>query len=415
MISRVLPLVLIFLAASYTSAEEIKFEAPKNLISSDIASSLLKESPTVAAANANLDVANQENGLLVRSPYEWTARATTQQRNVRSGERYTEWNVGVERPIRLLNKATFDKNLGQKIVSESLASYGEAMHEAALELAELWANWLTAENILALESQNLSSIEKNLAAVEMRTKAGDASNLELNLARAELAEQQRLTVEARTQATVSLTKLNNRFPTFMPTATDLPDPVPLYGNLEDWKERVITESDELKLAEIKVEKARIQADRLKADRIPDPTLGVFTASEVGGRERLVGVSVSMPIPTGLRNARGKKALAEVEVYKNEQSIVKRGLETKINSLWVNLQGLNNNFDLAQKNAQSMEKNAQLVQRAYTLGEADLQSLLLARRQAISANYTVLKTKSDSLKNYLELLVDAHLIWNLEHE
>jgi outer membrane protein TolC len=111
----------------------------------------------------------------------------------------------------------------------------------------------------------------------------------------------------------------------------------------------------------------------------------------------------MPIPTGLRNARGKKALAEVEVYKNEQSIVKRGLETKINSLWVNLQGLNNNFDLAQKNTQSMEKNAQLVQRAYTLGEADLQSLLLARRQAISANYTVLKTKSDSLKNYLEII------------
>jgi hypothetical protein len=51
-----------------------------------------------------------------------------------SGERFFEWNVGSV-PIRLLNKATFDKNLKAKNCLESLASYGEACREVALELA----------------------------------------------------------------------------------------------------------------------------------------------------------------------------------------------------------------------------------------------------------------------------------------
>ena len=56
-----------------------------------------------------------------------------------------------------------------------------------------------------------------------------------------------------------------------------------------------------------------------------------------------------------------------------------------------------------------------MQRAYTLGEAELQALLLARRQATAAMNHVLQAQVTSLKAYYGLLVDAHLIWDLEHD
>lgn len=55
------------------------------------------------------------------------------------------------------------------------------------------------------------------------------------------------------------------------------------------------------------------------------------------------------------------------------------------------------------------------QRAYALGEAELQALLLARRQATAALNNVLQAQVTAPKVYYGLLVDAHLIWNLEHE
>jgi hypothetical protein len=56
-----------------------------------------------------------------------------------------------------------------------------------------------------------------------------------------------------------------------------------------------------------------------------------------------------------------------------------------------------------------------MQRAYTLGEAELQALLLARRQATAATTSALQARVAALKAYYGLLVDAHLIWDLAHD
>lgn len=100
---------------------------PPGLLPTDIANALLQQDPGVAAARAGLDVALQEAGILDQSPYEWTTRATGQQRRLESGPRYNEWNVGIERTIRLPGKAAADRNIGKATVEESRARYGEAL------------------------------------------------------------------------------------------------------------------------------------------------------------------------------------------------------------------------------------------------------------------------------------------------
>ena len=51
----------------------------------------------------------------------------------------------------------------------------------------------------------------------------------------------------------------------------------------------------------------------------------------------------------------------------------------------------------------------------TVGQADLHALLLARRQATGAAQSALASKFAALKTYSLLLVDAHLIWGLDHD
>ena len=397
------------------AVEAVEPVNPPGLLPAEMARPLLEQDPGVAAARAGLEVALQEAGILDKSPYEWIVRSTAQQRRVENSSRYNEWSAGIERTLRLPGKAAADRNLGKATVEASQARYGEARHEAARELMGLWVEWLHAENAHTLAGQNLQATQESLAAVDKRVRAGDASKLDLNLARAELAEQRRLDNDAKTQAAVAWARLSTRFPGVARQGQALPTPLPLAEKAAFWRERILEQSDELKLAQTQLGVDQAHAERARKDRTPDPTLGVQTASEIGGRERLAGVTISMPIPGGQRHARSAKAMATVEVSRREVEFKQRQLETEIASAVATAQGAYDSLQIANEGTVAMQQNAALMQRAYTLGEAELQALLLARRQATAAMNSALQAQATALKAYYGLLVDAHLIWDLEHD
>ena len=397
------------------TAQAVEPVNPPGLLPTEIARPLLEQDPGVAAARAGLDVALQEAGILDRSPYEWTARVSGQQRRVDSGPRYNEWNVGIERTIRLPGKAEADRKLGKASVEESQARYGEALYEAARELMALWVEWLAAERARELAGDNLRSVQETLAAVEKRVRAGDASKLDLSIARSELAEQRRLENDAKTQATAAWARLSTRFPGGNRQIVALPMPLPIAEDATSWRERILAQSDELKVTQAQMQMAQARAERARADKTPDPTLGGYTASEVGGNERIYGVMLSVPIPGNARDARNAKAIAAVKVAQQEVQFKQRELETQIASAVATAQGAYDSLQIANEGAAFMQENAALMQRAYALGEAELQTLLLARRQATAAMNNALQAHAAALSAYYGLLVDAHLIWELDHD
>lgn len=411
MMIRLLLIGLLTLSATARAVEPVN---PPGLLATEMARPLLEQDPGVAAARAGLEVALQEAGILDKSPYEWIARTTGQQRKVQSGPRYNEWSVGIERTLRLPGKATADRNLGTATIQAAEARYRDAQHEAARELMGLWVEWLGAENARKLAERNLQSIQESLTAVEKRVRAGDASNLDMHIARAELAEQRRLENDAKTQASVAWARLSTRFPGVTPQPPALPAPSPLGEDLAFWRDRILAQSDELKIAQTQMQMDQARAERARRDRIPDPTFGLQTASEIGGRERIAGVVLSMPIPGQARQLRSAKAAAAVEVSRRELAFQQRQLETEIASAVATARGAYDSLQIANEGTLAMEQNAALMQRAYTLGEAELQALLLARRQATAAMNNALQAQVTALKAYYGLLVDAHLIWDLEH-
>ena len=411
MMPRLLLLTLFGLALSAQAAAP---ETP-GLLPTQIVRPLLEQDPSVAAARAGLEVARQEAGILDSSPYEWTAKLSSQRRTVREGPAYQEWNAGIERPLRLPGKAAADRNIGKATMEEAEARYGDALHEAARELLSLWLEWLSAERGRELASANRQSAQENLTAVEKRVRAGDASKLDASLAQADLAEQQRVHNDAKTQVAVAWGRLHARFPSIDQQFRVLPASLPIRENAAFWRERILSESDELKTAQAQLQRAQAQAERARADKLPDPTVGIYSASEIGGRERITGLTVSMPIPGGQRDRRSAKALHAVEVQRQQVELTKRQLEASIASAVASAEGAYASQQLAETGALAMHDNARLMQRAYALGEADLQALLLARRQATAATQNALIVKIEALKSYYLLLIDAHLIWDLEHD
>ena len=412
MIKRLFVFVLFGLSAS---AQALELVSPPGLLPTEIARSSLEQDPSVAAARLGLNVALEEAGILDKSPYEWIARATGQQRRVENGNNYNEWSVVIERGIRLPGKATADRNLGNLTIEQSQAIYGEALHEAARELIALWLDWLAAENAHKLAEENLQSVQESLAAVEKRVRAGDASKLDVNIAQAELAEQKRLANDTKTQASATWSRLSTRFPQVKREVTLLPMPALIGEDTAAWRERILSESDELKIAQLKLRIAQANADRAYTNKLPDPTIGLHTASEVGGRERISGITLSIPIPGGLRDSHSAKAISEVEVSRQEVEKTKRELESLIASAFVTAQGTYDSVQISMDGTSSMQKNASLMQRAYSLGEAELQALLLSRRQSTAAMNNLLQSQVAALKAYYGLLVDAHLIWDLAHD
>ena len=373
------PLLLIGLLTISGAALAVQPVNPPGLMPTEIARPLLEQDHGVAAARAGLDVALQEADILDRSPYEWTTRATAQQRRVESGLRYKEWNVGIERTIRLPGKAAADRNIGKATVEESQARYGEALHEAGRELMALWVDWLAAERARELAESSLQSTQASLAAVEKRLRAGDASKLDASIARAELAEQRRLDNDAKTQASAAWLRLSTRFPGVKRQLPALPAPLPIVDDAAFWRERILAQSDALKIVQTQMRMAEAQAERARTDKTPDPTLGLYTASEAGGGERISGIMISIPIPGGARDSRSAKAIAAVAVSRQEVQLKQRQLETEIASAVVTARGAYDSLHIANDGAAAMTENADLMQRAYALGEAELQALLAGEK------------------------------------
>jgi len=408
--------LLMSLLASVCIAQPVQQPAPPDLPANEIAQLLLTDDPSVVQARHALEAARHRAVGLTAGNQEWVARGTAQRRRDRgNGADFNEWTFGLERAIRVGGKAGLDRQLGEAHERMAAAKLGEARHEAARELLAQWLDWLAAERTRQLWTEQIAFAQDNLKAASTRRKAGDASKLEENAAQADLAEVQRQLSTAANGESKARARLRAHFPTLALQVPPLSEPLALNGDPGAWREQILKESDELRIAKEELRQAELLAARSRADRIPDPTLGVHTSSERSGAERIVGVTLSMPIGGVARGAHEREALQQVEAARAAVERKQRELEAEIAANLADAAGSLERWRFADQALAAGRDNTQLTQRAYSLGEADLQTLFLARRQSVDAALGAAQARIDALRARYRLLVDAHLIWGLEHD
>lgn len=389
---------------------------PRDLPPTVAARQWIDQDPAVQEARRALQAARHSAAMLRAGSHEWTTRIQGQRRNYREGGGNSkEWSVQLEKGIRINGKAGLDREIGEAEISIAEARLGESIHEAAQALLDLWIDGLAAVEAEALYRQQLESAQQNLRAVESRRKAGDASALDQSMATSDAAEVERLASQAASNLEKTRAKLRVRFPGAQLPNLALEEPRPPEGAELQWLTRVLDSSDLLRTTQGQLRRAELNAARASADRIPDPTVGFFAASEGFRQERIVGISVSIPLSGTYRSERAQQALQEAEAARSTVERQRRELETRVVETYADATGQATRWRLAEKGTSAASENARLTNRAYSLGEADLQSLLLARRQFLEAARASLESRVEALRAQYRLLIDSHLIWDLSQD
>ena len=190
-------------------------------------------------------------------------------------------------------------------------------------------------------------------------------------------------------------------------------PPPLEQPFAWWRERSLEESHELMLARHETARAKLAARRADADLRPDPTVGVRYASERSGSERIVGLTVAVPLPGQGRAAQSEAAEAMSRAAAHREAAVLRKLEAEIAAQHVQALVTRDNWLRLQRVAETFEQNAALLSRAYALGETPLGDVLIARRQAVEARMAADTAQLDASEARYRMMLDAHLLWDFD--
>ena len=373
--------------------------------------SVLTAQSTVKLERANQRKWNSGN-------YEFNLRAGTAQRKVdNSGQNLKEWDVALERPFRLPGKAQLDSSIGAENVARANYALSDARHEAARILLHLWFNWQREQVQMNQWQQQVDILKQQVLMTEKRMKSGDAPRMDMNQAQAAVAQASVSLQQTRVRAQLAASDLVRQFPGLsLPEQPRLVTPIPLEHDFSYWKDRVLQHNHELEMVQAENNIQQLLAQRSRADIMPDPTLGVRYASETGGNERITGLYISVPLSTGLRTATAESMSYQAEIAANREAAAKRRLEGDVYS--AHTQAVSNYETWRQANDayDSIRKNAELVTRAYSLGESSLSDTLVARRLALEAALAENIAQLDANEARYRMLLDAHQLWQTDtHE
>lgn len=368
-----------------------------------------------AASNLRLEQANQRKWN--SGNYEYNLRAGSAQRNISSsGQKLKEWDVALERPLRLPNKLSLDQEIGAASVARADFALGDARHEAARTLLRLWFAWQREQAQVTLWLNQIDIYQQQAATVEKRVKAGDAAKMELNQAQVMVAQAIVSSQQIQMRAQLAGNELRREFPSIQLEDDLIPaTPQPIDKDYDYWEARILDDNHELGMAREQSRVQQLLAQRSRADQIPDPTVGVRYSSEIGGAEKLTGLYVSIPLSVTARSATSEAAAQQAMIAADQYAFVQRRLKNDIDNAYRQATHSYANWQKAHEVAISVGHNALLVARAYSLGEGTLTDSLVARRNALDAALAETLAQLDANESRYRLLLDAHQLWALDED
>jgi len=386
-----------------------------------------------AALDNHVSVLNAETGVKIEQVnqrkwesgnYEFNLRGGVARREltnpnapqIEDKQRLKEWDVALERPLRLINKVIIDYDLGEEVVNRASLALSDARHEAGRTLLHLWFNWQREEIQVNQWQQQVENLSQQALTTEKRLKAGDAPRMELSQANAAVAQANVSLQQARMRAELAGNELKRQFPLIvLPLQLEPSEPQPITEDYDHWKQIILNDNHELEMVHSERRIQQMLAKRSRADRMPDPTVGLRFSNEMGGNEKVAGVYVSVPISFGLRSANAENAEYQAQIAGDRENAVQRRLESDIYAAHTQALRSYEIWIQARDAAVSIRQNTNLVARAYSLGESSLSETLIARRLALEATLSENLLRLDSNEARYRLLLDAHQLWASDSE
>jgi cobalt-zinc-cadmium efflux system outer membrane protein len=367
--------------------------------------------PPVKAARDSVRFEQANDRRLQAGPYEFAIRGGYQSHSIPSG-RFPEWDVGVERAIRLPNKARVDGEIGAQGVELSRRAAYSAWCDGARHLLKLWFGWTRESIQLDLLQQQAEFLRQQQVVVTKRARAGDAPRVEVNLAEASVAQAEASVETLKGREEGARAALERTFPGLpVPARAPLGDPRPLDGDLDFYLDRVRVHNDEVRVARAFTKRSRLFAERAAADRVPDPAIGARISSDRSSSDKIAGVYVIVPLPGAARQAFSEGVRAQSDAALNHEAAVLQRITADVAMMVGQARGAYAAWQRARAAAEGMARNAESMARSWQLKEASLSDVVLARRLAVESALSAALARVEAEESRYRLLIEAHILWN----
>lgn len=373
----------------------------------------IERTPEVQAAAAVLERARADARLRQVGTHEATLTMIPQRRHLQAGPTYNEWEADLIRPVRWPHKARLDREIGATGVEAAQLMFADAHHAGARRLLLLWSGWLRARVIAVQQHAQVATWERDRQAIGRRVELGDAARRDLLAADAALAQARAAALQADADAQVAELTLRSVFPDLpLPERVRLGDEPPVLGGSDArWSELIVQRSHEIGAADALARQRDSLARRARAERLPDPTVGIRVMNDLGGRERAVGLIVSIPIGVRQRGAQAAAAGADALAAQAELSMVQRDISSSARESVARARAARAIWSSRQRALIAARDSARKIERAYALGESGLAELLVGRRGELEAALAERSAAVDAIEAVARVRIDAHDLWH----
>ena len=374
---------------------------------------VLPNSPAYLATLSSIDAARSVHRQLQVGPHEWIGSASVARRRESSPQAETtrEWELGLDRTVRLPGKAQAYDNAGQARVEQAAAERAKVWREQARRLLELQRDWLRESESARVWAMQLKLLRQQSDSVAKRRRLGDAARIEQQQSEAALVQARAQADSASRRSSAVHEALGRQFPGLLAIQRiAIPAPQPLARSDEQWLDAQIERDPQLQLARAEVQNARAQLRVESAETRPDPTLGLRVGRARSGVEEYVGVVVSVPFGGAYRRAGAAAATARASAAEQQLDHAQRSAEAdavlRLREARTAYSSWLGNQDAAQRLAAA----ATSLARGYQLGEGSLSDVLTARRLANEQQLAASVGAVDAWMSRIRLEIESGMLW-----
>jgi cobalt-zinc-cadmium efflux system outer membrane protein len=382
---------------------------------SEITQPILLDSPVVQSARFKKQAQQSRAQAQALGPHEFSARLQQQARRVsQPNESFAETIVSLERPVRWWGKAEIDQQLAQQSRQLAQITYADALHEASRQLLGHWFSAVRAQVKHASALNDWALAQSMQRQASRRWKQGDISQLDAQLAEAELQRTQAHKDLSDSELKRTLALLSRLYPG-LPAPGPLPslEWLPEMEPLPVLRTEFLAKHHELNLWRAEAARAEVQSRRADKERMPDPTLGVFTARERMGAERIVGVSVAIPWSGQARQQQAEASRFDAQAAQDKVRQLELEFGADFDQRWTLAQDLRQAVAGLSAALNIQQQAAEKSLRAYSLGEGTMTEVIQHRRLANEQQTKLRLLQLDIVEHQAFIRLDLHQLWDFD--
>ncbi len=311
-----------------------------------------------------------------------------------------DWAVELAQTFEVAGQQGERRTAAEQGLAATRQAIAETRRQTRAEVESRFVRVLSLQMRIQTEEATLRLIEDAAKAVGKRVAAGEDSRLDGNLARVEaeraynqVAALHEQLVQARAELAASLQLPPRELPEVRGSLNPTVASYSLDELLNAAAARPVLQA--LNHRE-QAAKSRLALER--AARYPDVTLGLGAGREgpSDAREKILGMSVSLPLPLFRQNAGGiGRASTEFTQAQIEREATNRDARAQVIALWEQFNNLKARVDrLRESVLPSLEENQRLSAISFRAGEIGLLQLLLVNRQVLDGQRDLLDARTD---------------------